>query len=80
MGMRTSVVALLALALASIAWEPPVRAEVVVVAGRADGRRGAALDAAGISEPFATAFDAEGRLRDASAAARFVAELAVKSG
>ena len=62
MGMRTSVVALLALALASIAWEPPVRAEVVVVAGRADGRRGAAPDAAGINEPFATTFDAEGRM------------------
>jgi hypothetical protein len=62
MGMRTSVVGRLALALASIAWEPPARAEVVVVAGRADGRRGAAADAAGINEPFATAFDAEGRM------------------
>ena len=33
MGMRTSVVGLLALALASIAWEPPVRAAASFVIG-----------------------------------------------
>lgn len=38
----------------------PGRAEVVVVAGRPEGRAAPKPDAAGINEPFAVAFDAEG--------------------
>jgi len=37
-------------------------AQVVVLAGRPEGRVAAAPDAAGLNEPFAVAFDAEGRM------------------
>lgn len=50
----------LALFLAAVASEGA--AQVVVLAGRAEGRVAAAPDAAGLNEPFAVAFDAKGRM------------------
>ena len=50
----------LALVLGAVASEGA--AQVVVLAGRPEGRVAAAPDAAGINEPFAVAFDADGRM------------------
>jgi len=58
MRFRCTIVAALSIACA---WTP-VRlwAEVVVLAGRPEGRSAPEPDAAGVNEPFAVAFDAEG--------------------
>lgn len=44
------------------AWAGAGWAQVVVLAGRPEGRVTAAPDAAGLNEPFAVAFDGEGRM------------------
>lgn len=58
MRFRSTIVAALSIACA---WTPcRLWAEVVVLAGRPEGRSAPEPDATGINEPFAVAFDAEG--------------------